>query len=67
MTNEANDHQKTLAKKLLDLQDAYSQVTHLDTFSAEDRTNYQDDLAKQYADALVRFQSTTNGGNASIR
>ncbi|TFV82052.1 hypothetical protein E4V99_14050 [Microbacterium sp. dk485] len=58
---EATNGQKTIAHTLLNLQTAYSSTFGSDV--PDDEKNAQlNDIAGKYADALVQFLSTPNGG-----
>lgn len=57
--------QKTIAHTLLNLQDAYSSYRHAD-LPDDERNQKLNEIAADYAEALVRFQSTLNGGTHII-
>ena len=61
----ATNGQRTIAQELLALQHRYSQVFASD-LPQDEKTADLTKLGELYADALVRFQSTTSGGRTIL-
>lgn len=62
---EATNGQKTIAHTLLSLQTTYT-LTFGSDLPDEEKNPKLDEIASTYANELVRFFSTTNGGSHSM-